>query len=88
MKNYKPSPLIAWIAVALFRGVFIIFVWIFGNFRWQYESFVNLLGQFYIWYSISFIGILIWFLRATIDAFCWAFILIWLYNILYKYLKK
>lgn len=88
MKNYKPSPLAAWLAVALFRWVSIIFMGIFWNFRWQYESFVNLLWQFYIWYSISFVGILIWLLRAVVDAFCWAFVIVWLYNIIYKGIKK
>lgn len=88
MKEYRPSPLAAWLSSALLRGVSIIFMWIFGNFRWQYESFVNVMGQFYLWYSIWIVGIIIWFLRAILDAFCSAFILVRLYNVAYKIVKK
>ncbi len=88
MKNYKPNPLAAWLAFGIFRWVSMAFMWIFWNFRWQYESFVNLLSQFYLWYSISIWGIMIGFLRAILDWFCGAFILVWLYNIFYKSIKK
>lgn len=88
MKNQKLSPLVAWLSLALLRGVSVVFMWIFWNFRWQYESFVNTMGQFYIWYSIWTIGIIIWFLRAILDWFCSAFVLVRLYNIIYKIVKK
>lgn len=88
MKNYKPNPFVAWLALGLFLWVTTIFMWIFGNFRWQYAAFVNLLWQFYIGYSISIGWIIIGFLRAVIDWFCSAFILVRLYNVIYKVIKK
>ena len=88
MKNYKPSPLASWLALALCRWVAIIAMGVFWNFRWQYEAFVNLLWQFYIWYNITAVWIITWLLRAIIDWFCSGFILIWIYNIMYRAIKK
>ncbi|MFZ2150971.1 MAG: hypothetical protein WAZ12_03360 [Candidatus Absconditicoccaceae bacterium] len=88
MKNYKPNPLASGLALATFRGISVIFMGIFGNLRAQYEIFVNMMGQFYIGYSISILGIIIGFLRAILDGFCSAFILVWLYNVIYKSIKK
>ena len=88
MKDYKPSPLAAWLSSALLRGVSVISLWIFWNFWSQYEYFVNMMWHFYLWYSIWVVGIIIWFLRAVLDAFCSAFVLIRLYNIANKIVKK
>ncbi|MCF7835085.1 hypothetical protein K9M48_03450 [Candidatus Gracilibacteria bacterium] len=88
MKAYKPNPLAAGFAFAILWGVSVLFMGIFGNFRGQYEMFVNLMGEFYIGYSISIGGIIIGFLRAILDAFCGAFLLVRLYNVIFKALPK
>lgn len=88
MKNYNPNPLAAWLSAALLRWVSVVSMWIFGHFRWQYESFVNNMGHFYLWYSIWAVGIIIWFLRAIVDAFCSTFVLVRLYNVANNIIKK
>lgn len=88
LQNYKPSPLAGWLTLAIFMWVAIVFMWIFWNFWSQYQMFVEMLWLFYIWYSISFWGILIGLLRALLDWFCTGFILIWVYNIIYKSVKN
>lgn len=88
MKDYKPCPLAAGLAFGIFWAIAVALMWIAGNFRGQYEFFVLTIWEFYIGYSITLGGILLWMLWAFIDAFLGALILVWLYNVIYRRIKK
>jgi len=88
MTSYKLNPLIAWLAFAIFTWVTVLFMWVFWNFSDQYAVFVERLWGFYIGYSTSLTGILLWFLRAIVDGFCSAFLLVRIYNVFDRIFKK
>lgn len=88
MKNYKPCPLAGWLSLGIIRGLWVVVLGIMWFYREQYANLVNNLGNFYVWYSLSFGGLLLWFLWAFLDAFLWGVVIIWLYNVIYKLIKK
>lgn len=88
MTSYKLNPLVAWLSLGLFMWVTVLFIGVFWNFSSEYAVFVERLSDFYMGYSISVAGIALWFARAVVDGFCSAFLLVWLYNVIDRIIKK